>query len=120
MGSVQVPGAVVWAKCGRYPYWPAVVVHEREIAFIQGSVPQQRPGYVLVRFLNDGDYASVPATLIKVFTYDKLKRTIRSLSMQGAIDSAILWIERYARGGSSEGSLQLPTHIDPSNYPYQG
>lgn len=96
------PGTLVWAKYARYPLWPAVVVHERELAFIRGVLPQLRPGSVLVRFLHDGDYAAVPRAQLQLYGDVKPNRSSRTPSVRGAVDAATLWIQRYGAGPSAD------------------
>lgn len=91
-------GSVVWARYSTYPEWPSVVVHERERAFISDALPKTPEGSVLVRFLNDGQYAMVPITRLRKFeehiqeTEEKSNSKEFRTKLKGAVEAAIAYL----------------------------
>ena len=61
-------GHVVWAKVGKYDYWPAIVVNADAYKWLKGDHSKERPkNTITVHFFADGNLADVKPTDIHDF-----------------------------------------------------
>lgn len=74
-GVCEIPHLVLWAKCQRWPHWPA-----KAISILDG-------GQIEVLFFNQHETAKVPYTRCMLFSEEHPDETIDFAAYNGLLES---------------------------------